>query len=137
MYEGLALLAGFAMLYSIVAGGIERTWISGPIVFTAFGALIGPVGLDLLPFETGGETLRNLAELTLALVLFTDAAGADLGVLRKAAQLPLRLLLIGLPLTIGRGYLVGMLLSVHLSALEVALVATMLAPTDAALGKAV
>jgi len=137
MYEGLALLAGFVMLYSIVAGGIERTWVSGPIVFTAFGALIGPVGLDLLPFETGGETLRTLAELTLALVLFTDAAGADLGVLRKAAQLPLRLLLIGLPLTIGLGYLVGMLLNVHLSALEVALVATMLAPTDAALGKAV
>lgn len=137
MYEGLALLAGFVMLYSIVAGGIERTWVSGPIVFTAFGALVGPVGLDLLSFETGGETLRTLAELTLALVLFTDAAGADLRVLRQAAQLPVRLLLIGLPLTIGLGYLIGMLLKVHLSALEVALVATMLAPTDAALGKAV
>jgi NhaP-type Na+/H+ or K+/H+ antiporter len=137
MYEGLALLAGFVMLYSILAGGIERTWVSGPIVFTAFGALIGPVGLDLLSFENGGETLRTLAELTLALVLFTDAAGAHLRVLRKAAQLPVRLLLIGLPMTIGLGYLVGMLLKVHLSALEVALVATMLAPTDAALGKAV
>ena len=79
MYEGLALLAGFVMLYSIVAGGVERTWVSGPIVFTAFGALIDPVGLDLLSFETGGETLRTLAELTLALILFTDAASDDLG----------------------------------------------------------
>ncbi len=137
MYEDLALLAGFVLLYSTVAGGIERTWVSGPIVFTVFGVLIGPAGFDLLAFEAGGEALRNLAEMTLALVLFTDAAGADLGVLRRAAQLPVRLLLIGLPLTIVLGYLAGLLLNVNLSALEVALVATMLAPTDAALGKAV
>jgi NhaP-type Na+/H+ or K+/H+ antiporter len=137
MYESLALLAGFVLLYSMVAKGVERTWVSGPIVFTAFGLLIGPVGIDLLSFETGRETLKTLAELTLALVLFTDAAGADLGVLRRSARLPVRLLLIGLPLTIGLGYLAGLLLSVKMSALEVALVATMLAPTDAALGKAV
>jgi len=137
MYESLALVAGFALVYGTIAGGIERTWVSGPIVFTAFGVLIGPVGLDLLSFETEGETLRTLAELTLALVLFTDAANADLGVLRKTLRLPVRLLLIGLPLTIVLGYFAGSLLSVHLSALEVALVATMLAPTDAALGKAV
>jgi len=137
MYETLALFAGFIVLYSTVAGGIERTWVSGPIVFTAFGVLIGPVGLDLLPFETERETLKGLAELTLALVLFTDAAGADLSVLRRTAGFPARLLLIGLPLTIGLGYLVGLLLNIELSAIELALVATMLAPTDAALGKAV
>jgi len=137
MYENLALLTGFVLLYSSIAGGVERTWLSGPIVFTAFGMLIGPVGLDLLSFETDKETLKTLAELTLALVLFTDAAGADLGVLRKEAGLPMRLLLIGLPLTIALGYVAGIALSVNLSALEVALVATMLAPTDAALGKAV
>lgn len=137
MYESLALLAGFVLLYSTIAGGIERTWISGPIAFTAFGVLIGPVGLGLLSFETERETLSILAELTLALVLFTDAASADLGVLRRAARLPARLLVVGLPLTIALGYLTGLLLSVDLWPLEVALVATMLAPTDAALGKAV
>ena len=137
MYESLALLAGFVVIYSTVAGGIERTWISGPIVFTLFGVVIGPVGLNLLSFETDRETLKTLAELTLALVLFTDAAGADLFVLRRARVLPIRLLLIGLPLTIMLGYLVALLLNVHLSGLELALVATMLAPTDAALGKAV
>ena len=137
MYASLALLAGFVLLYSIVAGGIERTWISGPIIFTGFGLLVGPVGLDLLSFETGKEALKLLAELTLALVLFTDAASADRGVLRRTAQLPARLLLIGLPLTIALGYAVGMVLNVGLSAIELALLATMLAPTDAALGKPV
>jgi NhaP-type Na+/H+ or K+/H+ antiporter len=137
IYESLALLAAFVLVYSLIARGIERTWVSGPIVFTAFGLLIGPMGLDLLSFDTERETLKTLAELTLALVLFTDAAGADLGVLRRSARLPVRLLFIGLPLTIVLGYLIGLLLRVNLSNLEVALVAIMLAPTDAALGKAV
>jgi len=130
-------LALFILVYSAIAGRVERTWVSGPIVFAIFGLLIGPVGLDLLSFKADGETIRTLAELTLALVLFTDAAGADLPVLRRTEALPARLLLIGLPLTILLGFGVGVLLFEKLSLFEVALLATMLAPTDAALGKAV
>ena len=137
MYQDLAILALFILVYSSVAGKVERTWVSGPIVFTTFGLLIGPVGLDLLSFETDRETIRTLAELTLALALFTDAAGADMGVLRKTEALPTRLLLIGLPMTILLGFGVGVLLFGGLSLFEVALLATMLAPTDAALGKGV
>jgi len=137
MYEILAVLAAFVLIYVAVAGRVERTWVSGPIVFTAFGLLIGPLGLGVLSMQTDPEALRTLAELTLALVLFTDAAGADLGVLRRVERLPLRLLAIGLPLTIALGFGAGMLLLGSLGILEIALVATMLAPTDAALGKAV
>jgi NhaP-type Na+/H+ or K+/H+ antiporter len=137
MYQDLAILALFILVYSSVAGRVERTWVSGPIVFTIFGLLIGPVGLDLLSFRADGESIRTLAELTLAMVLFTDAAGADMGVLRKTEALPMRLLLIGLPLTILLGFGVGALLFKQLSLVEIALLATMLAPTDAALGKAV
>ena len=90
MYETLALLAVFALVYSTVAGGVERTRVSGPIIFIAFGLVVGPLGLGLLSIEPGGETLRTLAELTLALVLFTDAAGADLAVLRRVSRLPIR-----------------------------------------------
>jgi NhaP-type Na+/H+ or K+/H+ antiporter len=137
MYESLALIAGFALLYSFIAGGMDRTWITGPILFTAFGLLIGPTGFDLLSFEANREGLKTLAELTLAMVLFSDAAGSDLKVLRKTAWLPTRLLLVGLPLTIALGYLVASLLNVQLSVFELALLGTMLAPTDAALGQAV
>jgi NhaP-type Na+/H+ or K+/H+ antiporter len=137
MYESLALLAGFVLIYSTIAGGVERSWVSGPMVFTAFGFLIGPAGLDLLSFETDREALKLLAEFALALILFTDAADADLPVLRKVAGLPARLLLIGLPLTILLGYVSGQFLALDLSMIEIALIATMLAPTDAALGKAV
>ncbi len=137
MYQDLAILALFILVYSAIAGRVERTWVSGPIVFAIFGLIIGPVGLNLLSFKADGETIRTLAELTLALVLFTDAAGADMGVLRRTEALPTRLLLIGLPLTILLGFGAGVILFEKLSMFEVALLATMLAPTDAALGKAV
>ena len=137
MYLDLVIFAVFILIYSTVAGAVERTWISGAIIFTAFGLLIGPVGLDLISFKADREAIRTLAELTLALVLFTDAAGADLGVLRKTKALPTRLLLVGLPLTILLGFGVAELLFKELSLFEWALLATMLAPTDAALGKAV
>ncbi|MBT8364288.1 MAG: cation:proton antiporter [Deltaproteobacteria bacterium] len=137
MYLDLVIFAVFILIYSSVAGAVERTWISGAIIFTAFGLLIGPVVLDLISFEVDREAIKTLAELTLALVLFTDAAGADLGVLKKFERLPVRLLLVGLPLTILLGFGVGVLLFQKLSLFEVALLATMLAPTDAALGKAV
>jgi NhaP-type Na+/H+ or K+/H+ antiporter len=137
MYLDLIIFAVFILVYSTVAEAIERTWISGAIIFTAFGLLIGPVGLDLISFKADREAIKLLAELTLALVLFTDAAGADLGVLKKFEKLPVRLLLVGLPLTILLGFGVGAILFQKLSIFEVALLATMLAPTDAALGKAV
>jgi NhaP-type Na+/H+ or K+/H+ antiporter len=137
MYELLAIFAVFVFLYSITAGGISRTPISGAIVFTAFGLLFGPFGLGFLDLDVGTEGLRTFAELTLALVLFTDAANADLGVLRGSVGVPQRLLLIGLPLTILLGFATGMLLFDGLGMLELAILATMLAPTDAALGAAV
>ena len=137
MYYDLAILAAFAFFYSLVASRIEKTPISGAIVFVAFGLISGPHGLGILTFDVDAEGLKTLAELTLALVLFTDAANADLRVLKRSLRIPERLLLLGLPLTILLGFLVGLLVFPHLSLLEVALMATILAPTDAALGKAV
>ena len=64
MYETLALLAEFVLVYSTVAGAVERSWISGPMLFVAFGLLVGPVGLDLLSFEADREVLKTLAEWT-------------------------------------------------------------------------
>jgi len=137
MYETLAILAIFIFLYSIASGGLERTPINGALIFTAFGLALGPMGLGVLSLDVGKEGLRTLAELTLALVLFTDASNANLGVLKKNIGIPQRLLLIGLPLTILLGFGVGVLVFDGLTLLEIAILATLLAPTDAALGKAV
>ncbi len=137
MYENIAILAAFVFLYSIISGKLERTPINGALVFIIFGLAFGPLGLGLLNLKVGAEGMRTLAEMTLALVLFTDASNANLGVLKKSFHIPQRLLLIGLPLTILLGFGVGVLVFTGLTLLEIAIIATMLAPTDAALGKAV
>jgi hypothetical protein len=80
MYENAAMLAAFLLVYSAIAGRVERSWISGPIVFTGVGFILGPDGVGLLRINISGEGLHLLAELTLAMVLFTDAANADFGV---------------------------------------------------------
>ena len=137
MYGNLAILSLFLFIYSIVSGGLARTPINGALVFTAFGFVCGPLVLNLLKPDVTAEGLRTIAELTLAFVLFTDAAKSNLGANRKTFRMPQRLLLIGLPLTILLGFGVGMVLFKGLSLLEVAILATLLAPTDASLGKAV
>lgn len=137
MYSDLAILAAFVFIYSLVAARLEKTPSSGAIIFVAFGLVCGPIGLGIIHLGVDTEGIRTLAELTLALVLFTDAANADLRVLRLSFRIPERLLLVGLPLTILLGFVFGVLLFDHLSLLEVALLATILAPTDAALGEAV
>lgn len=137
MYLNMAIIAAFVFVYSLAGKGLAKTAISGAVVFTAFGLILGQVGFGYLNLSAGPEQIRLLAELTLALVLFTDAANSDLGVIRKGVRIPGRLLLIGLPLTILLGFGAAVVLFGGLTLLEAALLATMLAPTDAALGKAV
>lgn len=137
MYVELALLAVFAFLYSTIAGGVEKTPVSAPMVFIFFGFVFGPVGLGWLEADVSNDELKYLADLTLALILFLDAANADLSVLRRSFRIPGRMLLFGLPGVIGLGYAFGIVIFDTLSWVEVAILATMLAATDAALGKAV
>ncbi len=137
MYENLATLVVFAFIFSVVAGRIERSTITGPIIFIAFGLISGPVGLGFLNIEVKAVELRVVADLTLALVLFIDAANADLSTLRSHARIPRRMLLIGLPLCIILGVGVGMVVFPNISLFELCILATMLAATDAALGKGV
>lgn len=137
MYETLALIAILIFLYSLSSGKLDRTIFSGAIIFTALGFIFGPLGLDVLKLNIERDGLRLLAEMTLALVLFIDASNANLGVLKKDARIPASLLLIGLPLTILLGFGFGVLIFNQLTLIEIAIIATILAPTDAALGKAV
>jgi hypothetical protein len=81
--------------------------------------------LGVLRINIGGEGLRLLAELTLAMVLFTDAANADFSIVKRNLGLPERLLLIGLPLTILLGFLFAAIVFPSLEALELALLAAM------------
>jgi NhaP-type Na+/H+ or K+/H+ antiporter len=134
---GLTIVAVAFTLYSLVASRLDRVSVSAPLVFVAVGVGVGPALSDALPSALGGETGRLLAELTLAILLFADASTVQLRDVRRDARLPARLLLIGLLLTIVVGALAAKLLFPSQGWAMAALIASILAPTDAALGLAV
>lgn len=133
----LALIAGVLALVAVVRERIAALPLTAPMIFLGAGVLLGPDVLDLLQLELESETVAILAEFTLALLLFADAPRIDLRRLRSSIGIPVRLLGIGLPLTVAMGTLVTAMLLTELSWVEAALVAAILAPTDAALGEAV
>lgn len=133
----IAIVSAFVVTYAIVSSRLSTTVITGPIVFVSFGLIVGPEVLDVVDLSLDNEVVRTLAVLTLILVLYTDASRIDFRVLRQSSQIPLRLLVLGLPLTIALGAGFAALLFEGLDLWEVALLAAVLAPTDAALGQAV
>jgi NhaP-type Na+/H+ or K+/H+ antiporter len=137
MYTELAIFALFVFCFSLVAGRLERAPASGPMVFVLSGLIMGPLGLGWFDGDISRTGLRVLADLTLASILFIDAANADLSVLRRQFRIPSRMLLFGLPGAIFLGALTAGLLFDALSVFDAAILGTMLAATDAALGKAV
>ena len=83
MYQNLATIAIFILVYSCLEGGLKLTWISGAMLFTIFGFVVGPTCLGLLDWELNRDLIRELAEMTLAVMLFTDAVFYFPGNLRQ------------------------------------------------------
>ena len=107
------------------------------MAFVLIGLLVGPLVIDGVTLSATSATERTLAEATLAVVLFADASRIKLPVLRREYAVPLRLLGVGLPLTIALGTIVATGLLTRLTAAEALVLAIVVAPTDAALGQAV
>lgn len=133
----LVLVAGALLSFGLVSRRLHGTVLSPAIFFVTLGLVVGTEGLDVITTKVGSSTIQTLAEVTLALVLFTDAASIDTRRLAREKAVPVRLLLVGLPLTIALGTLVGLPLFPGLGFFEVAVLAILLAPTDAALGEPV
>jgi NhaP-type Na+/H+ or K+/H+ antiporter len=130
----LPAIAVMLIAYGAVSGRLRSTPVSQAMVFVALGLLAGNRVLDLVDADAVTQFVRHLAEATLTLVLFTDAVRVNRGRLRHESALPTRLLGVGLPLTIVAGTLAALVLLPQLNLWTAAALATMLAPTDAALG---
>jgi len=132
--SGLTILAVVFAVYALVAGRLDRLSITAPMVFVVAGAILGPGGTDLVKVSLSNETSLALTEVTLALLLFADAATVPFRDVEGDISLPGRLLFIGLPLTMVLGSVLAYLMEPGIGWAAAALVATILAPTDAALG---
>lgn len=129
-------LAALVLSYGVVSRRLNTTVLTGPILFTAFGLVMGAAGLGLIDLSLDTETIKLIGEVTLVLVLFTDAARIDIPRLRTQAGLPLRMLA-SLPVVIGLGAILALWLFPDLDLFAAAVLGAVLAPTDATLGQVV
>ena len=130
----LAIVAALVFGWGALSARLERFDVTAPITFVLAGLLLTHGPLAVLGVAPSRELIKELAEFTLALVLFSDASRVGLHELRVDAGLYLRLLGVALPLTIGLGTLLALALDGSASIWLALLVGAALAPTDAALG---
>jgi sodium/hydrogen antiporter len=130
----LAIVAALIFAWGTLSARLERFDVTAPIVFVVAGVVLTHGPLASLGIAPSHELVKSLAEVTLVLVLFSDASRVGLRDLRADMGKCLRLLGIGLPLTIGLGTLLAFALFNGISIWLALLVGAALAPTDAALG---
>lgn len=130
----LAVVAGCFLVWGLVSVRLERWNVSAPIAFVALGLLVANPPLSLIDVRIGSDSFRSIAEVTLAVLLFTDASRVNVRAVRADAKIALRLLLVGLPLTIGAGTAVALVVFAGINPWVAAIVGAAVAPTDAALG---
>jgi NhaP-type Na+/H+ or K+/H+ antiporter len=132
------IVLGVVAIYALMARWIELSIITLPMIFTGLGLALGGTGLDLVRLDADNEFIHAFVEITLVLVLFSDASGVKRQNLSGGnVTIPVRMLLIGMPLTVALGTLVAMWVSPNQPWALALLVAAILTPTDAALGQSV
>lgn len=134
MALGLAVLALMIFAAGALSARLQHWSITMAMVFVGVGLVLGPAVTGLLAISAEAEAMKALTELTLGLLLFADASTLNWQQVRHDARLPVRLLLIGLPLTVILGVVTARLVLPAYDWALAALLATILAPTDAALG---
>ena len=125
------------IVWSVFSGPLDRRGITSAMVFMVAGFAVGASALGWLDISVESSLAERVTEIALVLLLFSDAARLDLQSLRHELGWPIRLLLIGLPLTMVAGVGAGLLVFPGMALASVVLLSTMLASTDAALGQKV
>ncbi|MEV8267329.1 cation:proton antiporter [Microbacterium sp. NPDC076911] len=125
------------IVWSAVSSPLDRRGITSALFFVVVGFLVALLLPHVLDIRLEALAAERIAEVGLALLLFSDATRLNLRALRSQLSWPTRLLLIGLPLSILVGFGIGLVVFPGIAVASAFLLATMLAPTDAALGQKV
>jgi NhaP-type Na+/H+ or K+/H+ antiporter len=128
----LAIVTTVLVAYALVSYRSSK-WVSGPIIFLTLGILLSEPFLGWFTLELNGAMAQVLLKGALVLLLFSEAITLRASELRSGAALPARLLGIGMPLIMGFGLAIAAMMFSEFSFWEAAIVAVILAPTDAAL----
>ena len=127
------VLALLVVGYAAVSERVNRSSIAPDLIFLRLGMGLGPFGLGLLEAGPGTQGYTLLAQLALAVILFNQAAKLRFDRIRAHGPVTLRLLIVGIPLTVLLGALTAAVLLPVLPWWEAVCVAAIVAPTEAAL----
>jgi len=136
-YPALIFTALLIFVFGLFSKKFEQLPITPPMVFVAIGALVSPVGLNLFELDANSELVSLITELALILILFIDASLLEPKTFFHDKKVPLRLLGLGLPMTMCLGIFLGRLMFPGEDIWLIAIMALCLSPTDAALGQAI
>ncbi|GAA1218090.1 cation:proton antiporter [Kitasatospora nipponensis] len=128
----LAVSMGTLFVWALVAGRLARWSITAPVAMTAAGVVLTAGTHPLVQITLTTDNAEHAVEIILAVLLFTDATDVPAGVVHGQRGLLTRLLVLGLPLTLGAGVLAGGLLFWGGGWWQAALFATVTVPIDLA-----
>jgi NhaP-type Na+/H+ or K+/H+ antiporter len=128
---GLLLMAG-----ALVSGLVHRSFLSMTALFVVAGFVLGQGGLDVLTFDPTSGFVADLAVVALIVILFRDGLEVEAEMLQRAWHLPLRKLVLAMPLTAAIVALAARALT-DLTWTECFLLGSLLAPTDPVLSSSV
>ena len=133
----MGIFLALLFFYSLMSKRARGMIITAPMIFTSVGILIVLLIPELFKSDFDEKAFLVIGEITLALVLFSDATHINLRRVMQEYQLPSRLLAAAMPLTILMGTIIAVMLFSDLSFWEAAVLGAILSPTDASLGLAV
>jgi NhaP-type Na+/H+ or K+/H+ antiporter len=133
----LGLFCALLFLYSLISKRAQSMIITAPMIFTIAGILIVLATPALFVSDFDEKAFLIVGEVTLALVVFSDATHISFQRVIRENLIPARLLTIAMPLVILTGTVVAALVFADLSFWEAAVLGVILSPTDASLGLAV
>jgi NhaP-type Na+/H+ or K+/H+ antiporter len=128
---GALLVAG-----ALLSGVAHRSFLSLTAVFVLAGFVLGDGGLEVIHFDARGDFVSDLAIVALVVILFRDGLEVEGEMLQRAWHLPLRKLVLAMPITAVLVALVAHTLT-SLSWTQAFLLGALLSPTDPVLSSAV
>lgn len=132
-HSNALVLAVLVLGYAVVSHRVDRAYVAPALIFVFLGMALGPFGFHWLDAGPGTDGYTVLAQLALTVILFNQAAKLRLTGIREHSPVALRLLIVGIPLTVALGSLTAVLLLPVLPWWEAVCLAAIVAPTEAAL----
>jgi sodium/hydrogen antiporter len=128
---GCLLMAG-----ALLSGLAHRSFLSLVALFVLAGFVLGEGGIEVLEFDPGSGFVSGLAIVALIVILFRDGLEVEAEMLQTAWHLPLRKLVLAMPITAGIVAVTAHVVT-DLGWTECLLLGALLAPTDPVLSSSV